>query len=469
MDFSINEIVEAVRGKLLSGTAELRVTGVSIDSRTVKAGDLFFAIKGPNFDGHAFIDEAVEKGAVAVVVERTGFDLPDSVPLISVEESTGALGLMAAFVRAASSIPLVAVSGTTGKSTTREMIASILSCSRSVLKTEGNKNNLIGLPLTLFRLKPEHKAAVVELGISEPWEMSALVEMAAPDVALITNIGSGHLETLGDTKGVAKAKAALFMDPAPACVRVVNLDDELVKKTFEESVLGRDIKTVTFSLNKPSDVSVKTYSVLEGLGGVDVEYNVKGETVSVRLKSPALCNVLNGAAAIAASLPLGAGIADIKEGLEKFEPVAGRLSVSRVGNVTVIDDTYNANPDSMEAAFLTLSMASGRKVAVVGDMLELGAVAPCAHAAIGKRAVELGIDILVVIGDMADEVIHGALLSGLDSACAFKFSKKETATEVLDSLIEPGDTVLVKASRGVRFETLAEAIKRSCENRSAAL
>ncbi|MBE9528192.1 MAG: UDP-N-acetylmuramoyl-tripeptide--D-alanyl-D-alanine ligase [Proteobacteria bacterium] len=466
MDFSVNDILGAVRGTRISGSGETRVTGLSIDSRTTGPGDCFVALRGPNFDAHAFLGDVVDKGASLLVVERVEFDVPEGLAVIKVEDTMTALGDMAAYVRSVSSIPLVAISGSTGKTTTKEMVASILECSRRVLKTEGNKNNLVGMPLTLLRLKSNDQMAVVELGISEPHEMARLVEIALPDVALITNIGAGHLESLGSLEGVAKAKSALFTDSSPGCTRVVNLDDELVRKIYESYARERahahsrsqESAHVTFSLRGPSDVSVPSYEVLEGLAGVDVEYDVRGERLKVRLSSPALCNVMNGAAAIAAVLPLGASLSEIKEGLERFTPAKGRVGVTHVNGVTVIDDTYNANPDSMEEALKTLSFASGRKVAVVGDMLEIGTGAECAHAGVGKRAAELGIDVLVAIGSMADTVAHGALLAGLDSDSVFNFTDKASATEALGTIVRRGDSVLVKASRGMGLESIVEAI-----------
>ncbi len=467
MDLSVNDILAATRGSLVSGDPECRVYGISIDSRSIVSDSAFFALKGPNFDGHAFITNVSEKGASAVVVEVVDVDIPAGLVVIKVEDTLRALGDMAAYIRSRHSIPLVAISGSTGKTTTKEMVAFILSRSKRVLKTEGNKNNRIGLPLTLFRLEEAAEAAVVELGISESGEMARLVEIARPDVALITNIGHGHLETLGDLEGVASAKSALLIDPAPGCIRIVNMDDEWVRKIYEdyrreeshgEAVEGEAVEMVSFSLNGPSDVSVSSYTVLEELGAVDIEYNIRGELISLRLKSPAICNVMNGAAAIAAVLPLGVGLDDIKEGLEQFTPLRGRLVISRVGGIRVIDDTYNANPDSMEAALKTLSLLPGRKVAVLGDMLELGPGAAASHAALGRLVAELGIDILVAIGSMADTVASGALLSGLASDFVFNFADKEASTDLLKGLLQDGDCVLVKASRGMGFESVVEAI-----------
>jgi UDP-N-acetylmuramoyl-tripeptide--D-alanyl-D-alanine ligase len=466
MDFSVNDILGAVRGTLLAGNGESRVAGFFIDSRNVEPMNCFVALKGPNFDAHSFIGDVMDKGVSLVVVERVEFEVPEGLAVIEVEDTLVALGDLAAYVRSISSVPLVAISGSTGKSTTKEMVASILEHSRRVLKTDGNKNNLVGLPLTLFRLKSSDQVAVVELGISEPHEMARLVEIALPDVALITNIGAGHLESLGSLEGVAKAKSALFTESSPGCTRVVNLDDDLVRKIYESYSRDRahahsrreEPARVTFSLRGPSDVSVPSYEVLEGLAGVDVEYDIRGERLKVRLSSPALCNVMNGAAAIAAVLPLGAGLNEIKLGLEKFTSMKGRLGVLHVDGVTVIDDTYNANPDSMEEALKTLSLASGRKVAVVGDMLEIGSGAASAHAGVGKRVAELGIDIVVAIGSMADEVANGALKAGLGSDSVFNFVDKAAAIETLSGVLHKGDTVLVKASRGMELETVVAAI-----------
>ncbi len=465
MKLTINHILEATGGRLQGGTGAngaVPAGAVSIDSRSISNGEVFLALRGPRFDGHAFVDRASKKGAACAIVERAdGLNCPGSFNLIVVDSTLKALGDLASYVRRLHAIPLVAVSGSSGKTTTKEMIAAILERSRRVLKTEGNMNNLVGLPLTLLGLESFHEAVVVELGISEASEMERLVEISAPDVALITNIGSGHLETLGTPEGVARAKAPLFTELGPGCTRVVNLDDPLVERLAGQSTASG--VTVTYGTDSGADVVVTRYMVQGDLKGMDAVYEVRGVSVDVRFASPAICNVINGAAAIAATLALGSSIEDIRAGLHSFATPPGRMEVLRAGSLTLLDDTYNANPESVEAALKTLGTASGRKVAVLGEMLELGRVSAVAHRDAGRAAGALGVDILVAIGTMSKETAEGGISSGLDAASVYSFDDKEEALEALKDLVKAGDSVLVKGSRGAALEEVVDALKNRAE------
>lgn len=451
----VEDIVKAVQGRLVQGSPEAFIEGVTTDSRNARPDEIFFALKGPSFDGHAFVKDVFARGVGAAVVESvdglSGID--PALNVIVVKDTLLALGALASFVRGLYRIPFVAVSGSAGKTTTKEMIASILGVSRRVLKTEGNKNNLIGLPLTLFGLGPSHEAAVVELGISEPWEMERLVSMCRPDIGLITNIGRGHLSSLGSMEGVAKAKGPLFtMLPAHG-VKVVNLDDPWVVKAA-----GAKGEAVTYSLKEKADVRVEGYSFTEGFSGLKAAYNVGGRKLEVGFSATGVANVINGAAAIAATLALGVRLPDMKEGLAAYSPVKGRMGILRIGGLTVLDDTYNANPESMGSALKTLKEAAGRKVAVLGDMLELGAAAAAEHRSIGRLAGELGIDIVVAIGNSSDYVADGARGAGVESV--FNFNDKNEALKALKAVLSEGDSVLVKGSRGMALEEVVEGIRK---------
>jgi len=448
----IEEIARATGGEVRGGGTPV-ITGVTTDSRKVNPGELFIALKGPNFDGHAFIKDVFAKGAAAAVVEGTeGLgELPASAVLIVVKDTLKALGALAAYYRGLHKIPVVAITGSAGKTTTKEMIAAILSRSRSVLKTEGNRNNLIGLPLTLLRLDETHEAAVVELGISEDWEMEMLVAICSPDVAVITNIGRGHLKTLGSLDGVAKAKGPLFTLLPQHGVRAVNLDDPWVVK------IAGNGSAVTYSLKEKADVMVEGCEAQGGFAGTSVVYSVRGKRVEVRFSTPGITNVINGAAAIAATLPLGVPLDDMAAGLAAYSPVKGRMCVLRLTGITVLDDTYNANPESMASALKTLSLTRGRKVAVLGDMLELGDASDAEHLALGRLAAESGVDALVAIGASSGKTAEGARMAGLKKASSFT-SKKE-ALETLKSILREGDAVLVKGSRGIALEEIVESLK----------
>jgi len=455
MKLSFREIAAATGGALRGPSGGFS-TGVSTDSRKIAAGDAFFALKGPNFDGHAFVKDVASKGASAVVVDNGECleGLSSSIAAIVVEDTLKALGALAAYFRGLHKIPFVAITGSAGKTTTKEMAASILSVSRNVLKTEGNKNNLIGLPLTIFRLTADHEAAVVELGISEDWEMERLVAICRPDVSLITNIGRGHLETLGTLEGVAKAKGPVFSLLPAHGVRVVNLDDPWVVKAA-----GKGGQRVTYSAkDRAADVFIEESSSEAGLAGARAVYTVRGEKITVRFSAPGLTNGVNGAAAMAAALVLGAPPAHMVEGLESWTPVKGRMGLIRTGGLTVIDDTYNANPESMSSALRTLKGAAGRKVAVLGDMLELGEASEAEHAGVGRLAGELGVDVLVAIGTSSAATAEGARTAGIRDV--FSFGTKRNALELLKRILHEGDTVLVKGSRGVALEEVVEGLRK---------
>ncbi len=454
MELKLKEIIEATGGRLAKGSAEALIKGVSTDSRKIAVGEAFFALRGPSFDGHSFVRDVLFKGAAAAIVDKMecAQGLQPGANIVLVDDALSALGRLASYYRGLFNIPFVAVSGSAGKTTTKEMIAAILSRSRPVLKTEGNKNNLIGLPLTLFGLEKRHEAAVVELGISEFWEMERLTDICRPDIAVLTNIGRGHLKTLGTLEGVARAKGALFAKLGPGGVRAVNLDDPWVVRLADKGG-----KAVTYSVKKDADVRVRDYSVDESFKGMSALYEVKGSLVPVRFSTPALTNLLNGAAAIAVVLPLDVRLKDMEEGLSSFSPVSGRMVISKVNGITLLDDTYNANPESMESALRTLAKGRGRKIAVLGDMLELGDASKEEHRQVGRLAGMLGLDTVLAIGQWSGDVAEGAASAGIKGSYGFR-NKKE-AKETLNGIIKEGDSVLVKGSRAVGLEEIVEEIK----------
>ncbi|HAO94050.1 MAG: hypothetical protein A2X99_01100 [Deltaproteobacteria bacterium GWB2_55_19] len=455
MDISVQEIIDAIGGELIHGGSVLRANGVSTDSRKESCGAVFFALKGPSFDGHRFVSDALKRGASAAVIDGpVAGEIPANASVIRVKDTLFALGELGRYIRGLYNIPLIAISGSAGKTTTKEMTASILSQSRKVLKTEGNLNNRIGLPLTLSGLGKAHKAAVIELGISEFFEMERLVDICAPDIALLTNIGRAHLLTLGSIEGVAKAKGPLFTKLSADKYRAVNLDDPLIR-----ALAGKSGKQVTFSIKEKADVRVREYSLEDSFGGAVALYEVAGKDVTVRFSAPGATNIINGAAAIAATLPLGPSLKDIEEGLSSFSSVHGRMEIVKVDGFTVLDDTYNANPESMASALRTLAKAPGRKVAVIGDMLELGGASSIEHYEIGLLSGRLGIDVVVAIGEWAAEVANGASAGGVKSVEAF--GDKGAALPAVKKIARPGDAVLVKASRGLCLEYIVEGLKAS--------
>lgn len=463
---TLEDIATATGGDVVGaapgGASGLRAAGVSTDTRSLAPGEVFFALRGPRFDGHAFVAEAASKGAASAVVESTDGlgGLPSGFALVVVGDTTRALGDLAARVRRQSGLPVVAISGSSGKTTTKEMAASILSVSRKVLKTRGNLNNHIGLPLTLLGLMPEHEAAVVELGISRPGEMARLVEIASPDVALLTNIGRAHALGLGDPEGVAEAKGEIFSGLAAGGVKAVNLDDPLIVEAARRSPGGM-AGAVTFGSRGEADVRVADFRPAPDLSGSTATYDVRGERLSVRFASPAAACAMNGAAAIASALSLGAGPGEITGGLGAFNPLKGRMEVVRARGMTLIDDTYNANPDSVASALKTLGAVNGRagrKVVVLGDMLELGHRAERAHREAGRMAASIKAAVVVAVGTYAAHTAEGAVEGGVPASEVYEFGTKEEALGALAEIAAEGDLVLVKGSRGAELEDIVAGL-----------
>ncbi|MBI5560418.1 MAG: UDP-N-acetylmuramoyl-tripeptide--D-alanyl-D-alanine ligase, partial [Deltaproteobacteria bacterium] len=392
MRLTIKDIVSSTGGRLLSGRPESEIKGVSIDSRSLRPGEVFFALRGKERNGHDFVEAAYGKGAIGAVIEE-GFGAGGYSNVVSVGDTLKSVGDLASFVRGLRDIPLIAVSGSSGKTTTKEMIASILSQSMTVLKTSGNMNNLLGLPLTLLSLNNVHDCIVAELGISERGEMKRLSEIARPDVAVITNIGRAHLEGLSTVEMVAKEKLELYASLDRGGVSVVNLDDPLMGKLMGKLTGGRKTGKVTFGKADGADVRIKECR-LDAKGVLTVVFEVRaypGNPLVAKINSPFLSNAYNAAAAIAAVVPFNAGAGEVERGLGSLVFPPGRMGVVRLKRWIVMDDTYNANPDSVGAALKTLASLGGRRVAVLGDMHELGEGAYEAHVGIGRLASECGL------------------------------------------------------------------------------
>ncbi len=465
MGFILEDIISATKGRLLSKASQTEFKGVSIDSRTIGPGEIFLALKGTRFDGHDYIGEAVSRGASSVVVESSeAIEASEvdkgSVSVVVVKDSLTALGDLAASLRERYPIPLIAVSGSTGKTTTKDMASLILGAEgKEVLKTKGNMNNLVGLPLTLLDLDSSYDFAVVELGISVAGEMERLAGISKPDVALLTNIGCGHIETLGGIEGVAMEKGELFGALSNDGIKIVNLDDPWTVRLadMDDEKRGHKCDRITYSIEENADVCVSEVTEF-GLDGTRVVYDVLGEDIEVRFNSPSLVNIQNGAAAIAGVVPLAAKPEAMRRGLNSFMPESHRMVVLNANNITILDDSYNANPESMAAAITTLDRIEGRKVAVLGDMFELGEFSEQAHFEVGARLAASGVFVVVAVGKWAEEVRAGAVSNGFDDDRFFSFEDKAEAVEVLMSILNKDDTVLIKGSRGAAMEEIVFAL-----------
>jgi UDP-N-acetylmuramoyl-tripeptide--D-alanyl-D-alanine ligase len=460
--WTAREILEATGGKLLCGELQQSFAGIFIDSRKVAADGVFIAIIGEIHDGHTFASDVVEQGGRGLVISRReAGKLPvakwkqKGVTAVAVQDTTRALGDMAAFNRRRSRASVVAITGSNGKTTTRQLTAAVISQQYNTLATAGNFNNQIGLPLTLLGLEPDHQWAVVELGTNNPGEIARLAEICTPDIAVITNIGPAHLEGLGSIEGVAREKGSLLNGLRPDGKAVLNADDSRVRQLVRQT--AHEVRLYGFA----PDAAVRAEDVAEKENGICFTLRLAEERISIRLNSPGRFMVTNALAAAAVGNLLGVSAADIKAGLEAVEPVSGRMNIHHTPKgIHIIDDTYNANPESMKAALTTLKTmrAGARGIFVAGDMLELGRQAASLHSQVGALAAQSGVSRLYACGKQADSVAAGARNAGLPAA-DFITGSREEIIEDLIAWLQPGDWVLVKGSRGMAMEKVVKGLK----------
>ena len=449
-------IAMACAGKQLSGLPETQVRRVCTDSRQVKAGDLFFALRGERFDGHDFLRTAAEKGAGAVIVERRSVPADWSgCAMITVEDTRKALGRLAAQYRKDFVLPVVAVGGSNGKTTTKELVASVLKQERATLWSEASFNNDIGVPLTLLRLEKSHQAAVLEVGTNHPGELRPLVEMIQPNYGVITCVGREHLEFFNDVAGVAREEGWLA-ELLPAGGKLfVNGDDEWTRRAAERT----RAQVVRVGVSAGCDWRARA-ARLDQRG---VTFQVDGPAAALsgeyRIHLVGRHQVVNALFAIAIGMELGLGRAAVARGLAECRPSKMRLELGEFNGVRLLDDAYNANADSMAVALQTLRdfPCKGRRVAVLGDMAELGAHSESAHEEVGRRVAELGVGQLFAVGKMAPVMARAARDAGLNRV--FEFADVETAAAAVKSFVKAGDVVLLKASRATRIERIAELLR----------
>jgi len=452
--FTVKDILKPIKGRLLSGKEDDVLTGVSTDTRRLKSGELFVAIKGERFDGHNFVLDAVSKRAGGVLVQdgcitNSNFKTPD-ITFISVRDSIRALGDIAHFHRSRFSIPIIGITGSNGKTTTKEMTAAILNKKFNTLKNFGTENNQIGVPLTLMRLGLNHKVAVLEMGTNRLGEIGRLSEIAMPTMAVITNIGPSHLEYLKDTDTVLKAKCEVVEYLDKDARIVLNADDKLLK------TLKTDLKVVTFGLNKGCDFYPDKLNVEPD--GINFRLNGEHE---INLNVVGRHNVYNALAAIAASWNFEVPIDEIRDALKEFRVPNMRMEVKRIGDIKIINDSYNSNPLSMKPAIEALRdiTTKGRKILVTGDMLELGNLSGRFHHLVGRQAAESGIDLIVAVGKLAEHVAKGAQEGGMNQKKIKTCNLTKEACCAVPDLVKEGDTILVKGSRAMKMEQIVEELE----------
>jgi UDP-N-acetylmuramoyl-tripeptide--D-alanyl-D-alanine ligase len=449
---TLAEVLDGTGGALAASAPGRAFTSVSIDSRTIAPGALFFAIKGPRFDGHDFLADAAERGATAAVVERET-EAPSGLALVRVADTTRSLADLARYVRRRAGIPVVAVTGSVGKTTTKDMTAALLATRGPVLKTEGNLNNQYGLPLTLLRLRSEHRAAVLELGMSAAGEIRGLVALARPDVAVITRVAPVHLEFFASLDAIAEAKAEVLEGLAPRGTAVLNGDDPRVVR-IGERFSGR---VVWFGRGKGRDVLA--VDERQNGSGIELTLRLEGETVPVRLPFTGPHFVENFLAAAGAAHVLGIPATAMAEAARSLEVARHRGEVLRLGeDVVLLDDCYNSSPAALEAAIVTLALLRGkRRVAVLGDMLELGPTGAFLHRDRG-RSLRGRVEVVIGVGPLAEEIVTGAREAGIPAAALHHFADASEAADAVPGVVRSGDAVLVKGSRGMKLEAVVDAL-----------
>ncbi len=459
-NMTLENIEKACGGRYIGTEAEKKteVLGVVIDSRQVESGYLFVAIPGEKVDGHKFIPDVFAKGAAAVLSEQ---QLEDPAgPYILVESTTKALRDLAEYYRKSLDIKVVGITGSVGKTSTKEMIASVLSEKYRVLKTEGNYNNEIGLPLTIFKIRAEHEVAVLEMGISEFGEMHRLATMANPDICVITNIGLCHLENLKTRDGILKAKTESFAHLKKDGIAILNGDDDKLSTIRQVG----DKEPVFYGMEEKmeyrEDAKKSVYATgVENLGlyGMQARIHTPEGERDVRIPIPGEHNVYNALAATAVGLSLGLSLDQISAGILKAKTIGGRTNLLNTGSMTVIDDCYNANPVSMKASIDVLATAEGRKIAVLGDMGELGENEKKLHYEVGEYLAKKEIDVLFCAGELSEEIAKAAQKES--KTCeVYYFETRDALLEQLLPFLKKGDTVLVKASHFMEYPKIVKVL-----------
>lgn len=458
-ELTVKDIIKACNAKLLCGDENTKISSFSKDTRTIKPEDIYVGIKGENFDGNKFCKQALDSGAIGCITDG---DIDNSIAnnykdkvIIKVENSVTALQQIANYKRNLYNIPVVAITGSVGKTSTKDIIASVVSKKYNVLKTQGNLNNQIGLPLTLLQLK-DHTAVVVEMGMGNAGEISNLSKTAEPTLAVITNIGTSHIGNLGSRENILKAKLEILDGLSPNGKLIINNDNDLLHKYYTEN---KSEKLLTFgieenSLLEPTNIVCNkddsTYSI-----------TLNNETYEIKVPVGGKHFIYNSLAAILVGLQLNIPILDIISGIENFTLTKSRMEINhRKNNITIINDAYNASYDSMKAALEYLhGYSKERKIAVLGDMLELGEFSKKLHEDVGKEVAKNEINILITVGKDAMYIYKKAINSGFNHNNAFYFENNDDAIKKINEILEPNDVVLLKASHGMNFIEILNGIK----------
>ena len=470
--FRIKDLINAVSGKLIQGDINALVNPVSIDSRTLNAGDLFFALTGPNFDGHHFILDVFDKGASGIIIsKKTNFFKKEKKEyknkiVIEVKDTLKALMDWAKAFKKEYKTYNICVTGSTGKTTTKELISSILSIKYPLLKTAGNYNNEIGISLTLFELKEYHKILITEMGMRGLGEIKDLTNLVKPDLAVVTNIGVSHIGLLGSKDKIFEAKSEILTSLNSNGIVVLNKDDSYYLKMQE---MVKDKKIISFGIKNTSDIMATDIKLKNGK---EMNFNFKvGKYLEKRIKIPLLGihNVYNFLAASAVAYALGLDRNLIMRGLKSFEPIKMHMQlIDFYDDIKILNDSYNASPISVKSALLTFNQVAEkrRKIVVLGDMLELGKMTDFYHKQIGREIANSSIDILITLGDNGRIIAQSALENGMQGDCIFSFRKnsREKLSQKIASILKPMDFLLLKASREMEMEKVLRYLQEKYKN-----
>jgi len=449
------EIVRSVDGKLLSGSLESEFLNITTDSRTVKDGDFFVPLVGEKFDGHDYILSSFEKGAHGCFSHNNTKGI-EGKTVIKVKNTLLALRKLSSYYRQKFNIPFVGITGSVGKTSTKDMVSGVLSQKYNVLKTQGNFNNEIGVPLTVFNLEYSHEAAVIEMGMSGFGEISRLTSIVKPDIAIITNIGLSHIEKLGSRQNILKAKMEILEGLNDRGLVILNGDDNLLSGL--KDLLK--FRTVLYGIEDGFDYQAYNISS-QGEMGTSFEVAIGNNNYKVHVPVPGIHNIHNALAAIAVGVELKIPINDIIKGIGEFIPGKMRLNIIELNGVKIINDAYNASPQSMEAAINVLkdvATKDTRTIAVLGDMLELGDISVSAHKNVGKYAVEKNINYVIAVGSKGKDIVDGAIEAGAKKERVLYFEDNIEAGKFLVNFTKQGDVLLVKGSRGMKMEKIVNLL-----------
>ena len=455
-NLSIKELLLATQGKLVLGNENNFVSDVVIDSRKANENNVFVAIVGENLDGHNFIKNAYEQGCKTFIKNKDSqieTDYADA-NIIEVSDTEIALGDIAKYYKSKFDIPFIGITGSVGKTTTRDMVYAAVSSKFNSLKNEGNLNNQLGVPLTLFELNKEHECAVIEMGMSGFNEIEYLANIVNPKIGVISNIGLSHIERLGSQEGILKAKMEITTNFDCNSTLIINGDDKFLSTVKNEDY---DYTVRKFGFNKDNDIYCEDFTMYEDSLTFTCVINNNKEEITIPTVGEH--NIYNAMAAILVGMSLGISLEDIKLGLKYYKATKMRLDIVKNENLTIINDTYNASPDSMNAALKILGRYEERKVAILGDMFEMGEHAEYGHRLVGKNTIG-NADLLITIGQDSKFIGEEASNLGFESKSIYHFENKEDAIKELDKLIKQKDIVLVKASRGMKLEKIVEHLNK---------